>query len=87
MIDSFWKQPATLLESRLEGLCLEGASWSDPRAVLGGSLATIVLNVAEQATGRHRRFSIAIEQGSTVDHDQIFGLYRRHDFPLVCSAV
>jgi hypothetical protein len=87
MVDSFWQQPATLLESRFEGLCLEEASWSDPRAVLGGSLYTVILNVAEQATGRHRRFSIAVAQGATVDHDQIFGLYRRPDFPLICSTI
>lgn len=86
MTDSFWEQPATLLESRLEGLCLERADWSSPRAVLGGSLSTIVRNVAEQATGRHRRFSIATGQGSTVDHDQILGLYRRPDFPVPYRA-
>ena len=84
MNDSFWEQPARLLESRLEALYLETADWSEPRVVLEGSLSAVIRNVAEQATGRHRRFSIATGLDSLVDHDQILGLYRRVDFPVHC---
>lgn len=85
MVESFWDQPAMLLESRLEALCLRNASWSDPRAVLSGLLSIVVRNVAEQATGRHRRFSISTEQGLTVEHEEILSLYRRRDFPVFDS--
>lgn len=81
MTDSFWYQAATLMESRLDTLCLKASVWGEPRAILGGTLASVVGSVAEQATGRHQRQFITTEQGTAIDIDQIRGLYRRPDFP------
>ena len=86
MVDSYWGQHATLMESRLRGLNLERPVWEEFRPVLDGSLVAVVRSVAEQATGRHRRYYIATEMGADLDVEQIRTLYRQPDFPILAQA-